>query len=121
MLRDERGLSTVEYVLIVALVAIVAFVAWQLLGRSAASRNRAAEGVVDELHTHSSEDEGAPSGGGGRRAAGPTGTAGGGSGATMVDAMREEGPPEDSGLWRWGAVALVVFGGMIYWLARDKK
>jgi Flp pilus assembly pilin Flp len=122
LLRDERGLSTVEYVLIVALVAIVAFVAWQMIGRSAASRNRAAEGVVDDLHTHSTEDESGASGGGGRRtAAGPTGTAGSGSGATMVDAMHEEEASGDAGLWRWGAVALAVFGGMIYWLAKDKK
>jgi|GEM_PF-2812029 hypothetical protein len=122
MLRDERGLSTVEYVLILALVAIVGFVVWQMLGRSAASRNAAAEGIVDGLHTHSTEDEGGGSSGGGRRTpSGTTGTLAGGSGATMVDAMRDEAPPEDSGLWRWGVVALAVFGGMIYWLAKEKK
>ena len=122
LLRDERGLSTVEYVLILALVAVVGFVLWQMLGRSAASRNAAAEGVVDGLHTSSTEEEGGGSGGGGRRAgAAPTGTLAGGSGATMVDAMRDEAPPEDSGLWRWGVVALAVFGGMIYWLAKDKN
>jgi hypothetical protein len=122
MLRDERGLSTVEYILVLALVAIVGFVLWQMLGRSAASRNAAAEGVVDGLHTTSSEDEGGGSRGGGRRTtSGEAGTLAGGSGATMVDAMRDEAPPEDLGLWRWGVVALAVFGGMIYWLAKEKK
>jgi len=121
LLRDERGLSTVEYILVLALVAIVGFVLWQMLGRSAASRNAAAEGVVDGLHTSSTEDEGGGSSRGGRRTSAPTGTLAGGSGATMVDAMRDEAPPEDSGLWRWGVVALAVFGGMIYWLAKEKK
>lgn len=124
LLRDQRGLSTVEYVIILALVAVVGFVVWQVIGRTAASRNAGAEGVVDGLHTSSSTEDGAGGGRGGARGgttSGGTGTLRGSGSTTMLETHAEERAPEDAGLWRWGLVAMAVFGGMIFWLARGNN
>ncbi len=120
---DERGLSTVEYVIILALVAIVGFVVWQMLGQHAAERNRGASGVVNGLATHSTEED--HGGGGGRSGRGGSGESalevdGRGGTSSLHDITPAEEPVRDDGLWRWGLLALVVFGGMIFWLARDK-
>ncbi len=123
MLGDARGLSTIEYVILLALVAVIGFVVWQLLGRHASERNRGASTVVNGLATHSSEEE---HGGGGRRGGG-----GGGGSVHEVDgrggtsSLHDITPPEeeagDSGLWKWGILAGVVFGGMLFWLAKEKS
>jgi hypothetical protein len=62
--HDERGLSTVEYIIILALVAIVGFVVWQQFGGHAAESNRAAGHVVNGLATSSHEGDHAATTGG---------------------------------------------------------
>lgn len=124
LVSDERGLSTVEYIIILALVAIIGFVVWQMLGQHAAERNRGASGVVNGLATHSTEDE---SGSGGRSGRGGGGGSvhdvdGHGGGSSLHDIAPPAAEEEGGGsLWRWGLLAAVVFGGMMYWLARDKN
>lgn len=44
LIRDNRGLSTVEYVIILGLIAIVAITAWRTLGENV-------EGVVNDANT----------------------------------------------------------------------
>ncbi|MFW5875979.1 MAG: Flp family type IVb pilin [Myxococcota bacterium] len=55
LIRDKQGLSTVEYVIILGLIAIVAIAAWRTLGENV-------EGVVNDANT---ELEGISAGSGG--------------------------------------------------------
>ncbi|HJL26588.1 MAG TPA: hypothetical protein RMH80_30500, partial [Polyangiaceae bacterium LLY-WYZ-15_(1-7)] len=38
LVQDSRGLSTVEYIVIIVLVAVLGIIAWQLLGESVEDR-----------------------------------------------------------------------------------
>lgn len=116
LLRDSRGLSTAEYIIILALVCIVGFAVWQQFGGHAADSNRAAGNVVNGLATTSSEGDHAGS------------TTGGGPGATsggvhpdLRDAAGAEAPPEEDDTWKLFVVGGVFFGGMILWLMREKS
>ena len=49
LLQDEEGLSTVEYVIILILIAIVAIVAWQNFGQAVENKSRQATGSINGL------------------------------------------------------------------------
>jgi hypothetical protein len=71
LLRDTRGLSTAEYIILMALICVVGFIAWRLFGGSTRERTAGAHGVVSGLATTSSEDgEGQGHGAGGHGAQG---------------------------------------------------
>jgi len=77
--RLERGLSTVEYVVIMVLVAAVAIGAWRLFGQNATQALRGADSRFSELHNSALTDgEGAPGG----TSPGRTGESSGHPGAT---------------------------------------
>lgn len=113
--RDTRGLSTVEYVIILALVCVVGFVVWQQFGGSAADGNRAAGAVVDGLATSSHEGDGATRSGGG-----PIAT-GGGEHPDLRAASDVAAEPEGSDTWKLFLVGGLFFGAMILWLVKEKS
>ena len=49
LLRDTRGLTTVEYIIILCLIAIVGFVAWKKFGTAVAARTDEAATTVEGL------------------------------------------------------------------------
>ena len=49
LLHDDHGLSTVEYVIILILIAIVAITAWQNFGQSVENKSRQATGSINGL------------------------------------------------------------------------
>ena len=49
LLADTRGLSTVEYVIILSVVVVVGFAAWRRFGRTVEGQARRAEMVVARL------------------------------------------------------------------------
>lgn len=53
MLRDERGLTTVEYIIILCLIAVVGFAIWKKFGETIKQKVGGAEGVVGTLPTES--------------------------------------------------------------------
>lgn len=55
LLRDERGLTTVEYIIILCLIAVVGFAIWKKFGETVKSKVGGAESVVGGLPTRSSE------------------------------------------------------------------
>lgn len=66
LFRDTRGLSTAEYIILMALICVVGFIAWRLFGAHSRERTAGAHGVVSGLATTSSADGehgGAASGG----------------------------------------------------------
>jgi Flp pilus assembly pilin Flp len=54
LLSDTRGLSTVEYIIILCLIAVVGFAIWQKFGSTVKTKVRGADGVVNGLPTSSS-------------------------------------------------------------------
>lgn len=54
LLVDTRGLSTVEYIIILCLIAVVGFAIWQKFGSTVKTKVRGADGVVNGLPTSSS-------------------------------------------------------------------
>lgn len=68
LFRDTRGLSTAEYIILMALICIVGFIAWRIFGSRTRERTAGAHGVVSGLATTSSdgsEGDGAHHGAGG--------------------------------------------------------
>ena len=63
--RDPRGLSTVEYVLLLIIIACMCMAAWKMFGATAATRTASASGDVGGLEQQSID--GPPRGGGGTR------------------------------------------------------
>lgn len=55
LLADTRGLTTVEYIIVLCLIAVVGFAIWQKFGNTVKSKVRGAESVVGGLPTTSSE------------------------------------------------------------------
>lgn len=53
LLKDERGLSTVEYIIILCLIAIVAFAAWKKFGETVKTKVGGANDQVETLPTES--------------------------------------------------------------------
>lgn len=66
--RDTRGLSTIEYVILLIVVALIGIAAWRMFGSTAQSRAAEASGEMHALGEHL----GGPAGGGaGGHATGP--------------------------------------------------
>ena len=53
LLSDEQGLTTVEYIIILCLIAVVGFAIWKKFGETVKSKVSGADGVVGELPTSS--------------------------------------------------------------------
>ena len=53
LLSDERGLSTVEYIIILCLIAVVGFAIWKKFGETVKGKVQGADGLVDTLPTES--------------------------------------------------------------------
>lgn len=49
LLQDDRGLSTVEYIIILILIAIVAIVAWQNFGQAVEFKARQSTTSINSL------------------------------------------------------------------------
>jgi len=49
IVRDERGLTTVEYVIILVLIATMAIVAWGRLGKAVTDKVGASETQINDL------------------------------------------------------------------------
>jgi Flp pilus assembly pilin Flp len=54
LLADTRGLSTVEYIIILCLIAVVCFAIWRQFGETVKSKVQGADGMVGQLPTDSS-------------------------------------------------------------------
>lgn len=54
LLADTRGLSTVEYIIILCLIAVVCFAIWRQFGETVKSKVSGADGMVGTLPTGSS-------------------------------------------------------------------
>ena len=50
LLADTRGLSTVEYVILLCLIAVLGFAAWSKVGNTVKTKTRGAEGIVSGLN-----------------------------------------------------------------------
>jgi hypothetical protein len=90
LLRDERGLSAAEYIILMALICVVGFIAWRLFGGSTRERTHGAHVVVSGLATTSSADGESGAHGG---AGGGNGSGGGGSGSSGPPATAADGTP----------------------------
>ena len=55
LLADEQGLTTVEYIIILCLIAVVGFAIWKKFGETVKAKVSGADGVMDTLPTESSE------------------------------------------------------------------
>lgn len=55
LLSDEQGLTTVEYIIILCLIAVVGFAIWKKFGETVKSKVSGADNVVGELPIESSE------------------------------------------------------------------
>jgi Flp pilus assembly pilin Flp len=55
LLQDQRGLTTVEYIIILCLIAVVGFAIWKKFGETVKTKVGAANTVVDGLPESSSE------------------------------------------------------------------
>ena len=51
LVKDEEGLSTVEYIIILILIAVIAIVAWQSFGSAVKSKVQGATTNVTSLGT----------------------------------------------------------------------
>ena len=47
LFADERGLTTVEYIIVLCLVAIVGFAAWQKFGTTVKGKVRTSDGILN--------------------------------------------------------------------------
>ena len=54
LLQDTRGLTTVEYIIILCLIAVVGFAIWKKFGETVKNKVNAADGVVGTLPETSS-------------------------------------------------------------------
>jgi hypothetical protein len=89
LLRDTRGLSAAEYIILMALICVVGFLAWRIFGSRTRERTAGAHGVVNGLATTSSADGESGAHGG---------QAGGSHGADGEEAARPEpGAPPHGG------------------------
>jgi Flp pilus assembly pilin Flp len=55
LLQDQRGLTTVEYIIILCLIAVVGFAIWKKFGETVKTKVGGANTVVDGLPESSSE------------------------------------------------------------------
>ncbi len=49
LLRDERGLTTVEYIIILCLIAVVGFAVWKKFGETVKTKVNAADSTIGTL------------------------------------------------------------------------
>ena len=49
LFRDQRGLTTVEYIIVLGLVAIVGIAAWQQFGETLTGEIEAADGYISDV------------------------------------------------------------------------
>jgi hypothetical protein len=97
-LRDQRGLSTTEYVIILICIAVIGISAWRSFGSSARDRTAQASGEVAGLEATPGQGSGAR--GGGIRVARSSSSA-------LDEATADATPPgEDEGGWMSPAFAL---------------
>lgn len=54
LLKDTKGLSTVEYIIILCLIAVVCFAIWKQFGETVKSKVQGADNLVGTLPTDSS-------------------------------------------------------------------
>lgn len=52
-LSDQRGLSTVEYIIILCLIAVVCFAVWKQFGQTVEYKAKGASRTISELPTTS--------------------------------------------------------------------
>lgn len=57
LLRDSRGLTTVEYIIILCLIAVVGFGVWQRFGTKVRERVDNSTTQVDKLPTATDQDQ----------------------------------------------------------------
>ena len=55
LLRDNRGLTTVEYIIILCLIAVVGFAVWKKFGEKVKEKVGGSTEQVDELPTTTEE------------------------------------------------------------------
>jgi len=55
LLTDTRGLTTVEYIIILCLIAVVGFAVWKKFGETVKTKVNAADSTVGTLPESSSE------------------------------------------------------------------
>ncbi|MEM9068512.1 MAG: Flp family type IVb pilin [Myxococcota bacterium] len=51
LLNDDEGLSTVEYIIILILIAIIGIVAWRAFGNAVRTQASSATGQISSLET----------------------------------------------------------------------
>jgi Flp pilus assembly pilin Flp len=49
LLSDERGLTTVEYIIVLGLIAVVGIAAWQQFGETLIGEVEAADGYIADV------------------------------------------------------------------------
>lgn len=49
LLADERGLTTVEYIIVLGLIAVVGIAAWQQFGETLIGEVEAADGYIADV------------------------------------------------------------------------
>jgi Flp pilus assembly pilin Flp len=54
LLVDERGLTTVEYIIILCLIAVVCFAMWKQFGQTVEYKAKGASRTINQLPTTSS-------------------------------------------------------------------
>lgn len=86
--RDQQGLSTTEYVILLMIVACVGVGAWRIFGSSAVERANAASGNVGALEDGTGGGGGGGHGGGRAGASGPANT-------RLEDATADATPPPE--------------------------
>lgn len=95
--RDTRGLSTIEYVIILIVVALIGIAAWRTFGSTAQSRAAEASGEMHALGDHLGNTGGA---GGGGRSTGPR--------TRLEEATGDTAAPPEAQDELFGPVALVA-------------
>ncbi|KPK16453.1 MAG: hypothetical protein AMJ62_05565 [Myxococcales bacterium SG8_38] len=49
LVSDEKGLTTVEYIIVLGLIAVVGIAAWQKFGETLTGEVEAAEGYISDV------------------------------------------------------------------------
>jgi Flp pilus assembly pilin Flp len=49
LISDKRGLTTVEYIIVLGLIAVVGIAAWQQFGETLTGEIQAAEGYISDV------------------------------------------------------------------------
>ena len=49
LVRDQRGLTTVEYIIVLGLIAVVGIAAWQQFGETLIGEVEAADGYIADV------------------------------------------------------------------------